>query len=58
VLVHVWNSEHDKNGNEHKGLDWFGPPESETLHPVWGGIMSGREVSSNRALDHLIWSTS
>jgi hypothetical protein len=23
------------------GLDWFGPPESETLRPVWGGIVRG-----------------
>jgi hypothetical protein len=57
VVVHMWNSEHDKNGDEHKGLDWVKSPESETLRPVWGGIMSGSEVSSNGALGHLIWST-
>jgi hypothetical protein len=30
--------EHDKNGEEHMDtnvLDWFGPPESKTLCPVW-----------------------
>jgi hypothetical protein len=56
VVVHIWNSEHGKNSNEHEGLDCFGRPESETLRPVWGGIMCGREVSSNRALGRLIWS--
>jgi hypothetical protein len=53
----VWNSKHGKNGDEHKGLDWFGPPESETLRPAWGGIMRRREVPSNGALGRLIWST-
>jgi hypothetical protein len=51
----MWNSEHGKNGDEHGGLDWFGPPVSETLHPVCGGIMCGGEVPSNGALGHLIW---
>jgi hypothetical protein len=46
----VWNSEHGKNGNEHRGLDWFEPPESETLCPVWSEIMSGMEASTNAAL--------
>jgi hypothetical protein len=54
----VWNSEHGKNVNGHKGLDWFGPPESETLRLVWGGIMCGGEVPSNGVLRRLIWSTS
>jgi hypothetical protein len=57
VVVHMWNSVNGKNGDEHEGLDWFGPPESETLRPVWGGIMRGREVPSNGALGRLIWST-
>jgi hypothetical protein len=38
----VWNSEHGKDGDGHKGLDWFRPPESETLRPVWGGIMRAK----------------
>jgi hypothetical protein len=50
----VWNSEHSKNDDEYGGLDWFGPPVSETLRPVWGGIMRGREVPSNGAPDRLI----
>jgi hypothetical protein len=53
----MWNSVNGKNGDEHEGLDWFGPPESETLRLVWGGIMHGREVPSNGALGRLIWST-
>jgi hypothetical protein len=39
-----------QDGDEHEGLDWFGPPESETQRPVWGGIMRRREVPSNGAL--------
>jgi hypothetical protein len=57
VVVHLWNSEHDENSDGHKGLDWIGPPESETLRPVWGEIMRGREVPLNGALGRLIWST-
>jgi hypothetical protein len=57
MVVHVWNLEHSKNGDEHGGLDWFGPPESQTLRLIWGRIMRGREVPSNGSLDHLIWST-
>jgi hypothetical protein len=45
----MWNSEHGKNDNGHKGLDWFTPHESETLRLVWGGIMRGRGVPSNGA---------
>jgi hypothetical protein len=30
----VWNSDHGENGDGHKGLDWFMPSESETLHLV------------------------
>jgi hypothetical protein len=57
VLVHMWNLEHNENGDEHGGLDGFRPPESKTLHLVCGGIMRGREVPSNGALRCLIWST-
>jgi hypothetical protein len=57
VVVHRRNSEYDENGEGHKGLDWFRPPESKTLRPVCGGIMRNGEVSSNGALGHLIWST-
>jgi hypothetical protein len=57
VVFRVWNSEHGKNDNEHEDLDWYGPPKSETLHPVWDGIMHGKEVPSNGALGRLIWST-
>jgi hypothetical protein len=39
VVVHRWNSEYGENGEGHKGLDWFRPPESKTLRPVCGGIM-------------------
>jgi hypothetical protein len=53
----MWNLEHGKNGGEHKGLDQFGPPESEILCLVWGGIMCGREVPLNGALCRLTWST-
>jgi hypothetical protein len=42
VLVRGWNSEHGEDGKSHKGLDWFRPPESKTLHPVCGGIMRER----------------
>jgi hypothetical protein len=52
----MWNSEHEKNADEHKGLEWFGPPESETLRPVWGGIAHRREVPKNGAPGRLIWS--
>jgi hypothetical protein len=52
----MWNLEYDRNGDEHNGLGWLRPPESETLCPVWGGIMRGREVPSNGALGRLIWS--
>jgi hypothetical protein len=38
VVVHRENSEHDENGERHKGLYWFRPPESKTLRPVCGGI--------------------
>jgi hypothetical protein len=34
VVVHRENSEYDENGERHKGLDWFKPPESKTLHLV------------------------
>jgi hypothetical protein len=53
----VWNSEHSKNGDGHKGLDWSGSLKSETLRSVWGGIMCEREIPSNGALVRLIWST-
>jgi hypothetical protein len=33
------NSECSENGEGHKGLDWFKPPESKTLRPVCGGII-------------------
>jgi hypothetical protein len=39
VVVHRENSKHGENGERHKGLDWFRPPESKTLHPLCGGIM-------------------
>jgi hypothetical protein len=29
------NLEHGKNGEGHKGLDWFRTPESKILRPVW-----------------------
>jgi hypothetical protein len=50
----MWNSEHGKNGDGHKGLDWFVPLENETQHIVWGGTLREREVPSNGALDRLI----
>jgi hypothetical protein len=31
----VMNSEHGKNGNGHRGLDWISPQKSKTLRPVW-----------------------
>jgi hypothetical protein len=40
VVVHRWNSEYSENGEGHKGLDWFRPPESKTLRLVCGGIMN------------------
>jgi hypothetical protein len=46
VVVNRWNSEHDKNGEGHKGLDWFRPLESKTLHLVSG---------LNGALGRHIW---
>jgi hypothetical protein len=39
VVVHRWNSEHGENGEGLKGLDWFRPLESKTLHPVCSRIM-------------------
>jgi hypothetical protein len=38
VIVRRENSEHDENGERHKGLDGFGPPEIKTLRLVCGGI--------------------
>jgi hypothetical protein len=29
------NSELDENGKDTMVLDWFGPPESKTLCPMW-----------------------
>jgi hypothetical protein len=52
MVVRRENSEHDENGERHKGLDWFRPLESKTLRPVCGGIMcaweSALEWSSRR----------
>jgi hypothetical protein len=53
----VWNSEHSKNGDDHDGLDWFGPLESETLHPVWGGIMRERSTPKWAPQATLYWPT-
>jgi hypothetical protein len=39
VVARRETSEHDENGERHKGLDWFRPPESKTLRPICGGIM-------------------
>jgi hypothetical protein len=29
MVVHRGDSEHSENGERHKGLDWFRPPESK-----------------------------
>jgi hypothetical protein len=57
VLVRRENSEHGENGERHKGLDWFSPPESKTLRPVCSGIMCEWGGPSNGALGRLIWPT-
>jgi hypothetical protein len=46
------NSELDKNGKDTVVLDWFRPPESKTLRPVWWDYVEG-EVPSNGALGAL-----
>jgi hypothetical protein len=48
------NSELDENGKDTVVLDWFRPPESKTLCPVWWDYVEG-EVPSNGALGRLIW---
>jgi hypothetical protein len=39
VIVHRENLEHGENGERHKGLDYFRPPEIKTLRPICVGIM-------------------
>jgi hypothetical protein len=29
--------------DRHEGLYWFGPPESKTLHPFLGVVLSGNQ---------------
>jgi hypothetical protein len=48
------NSELDENGKDTVVLDWFRPPESKTLRPMWWDYVEG-QVPSNRALGRLIW---
>jgi hypothetical protein len=38
VVVRRENSEYGEDGERHKGLYWFRPPESKTLRPVCSGI--------------------
>jgi hypothetical protein len=35
VVVLRSNTKLDENGKDARGLDWFRPPESKTLRPVW-----------------------
>jgi hypothetical protein len=54
VVVHEWNSEHGENGEGHKGLDWFRPPESKTLRPVYVvGLWVNGEVPSPYMVNRL-----
>jgi hypothetical protein len=54
VVVLGLNSEPGENGKGTVVLDWFRPPESKILRPVWWN-MRGREVPLNGALGRLIW---
>jgi hypothetical protein len=49
------NSELDENGKDTMVLDWFGPPESKTLHLVWWHYAWKKDLPSNGALGRLIW---
>jgi hypothetical protein len=50
VVVCRENLKHSKNGERHKGLDWFRPPESKTLRLVCGGIMCDKGASPRMEL--------
>jgi hypothetical protein len=50
----MMNSEHGKNGNGHRGLDWFRPPERNPTSSVLGLCERG-VVPSNRGLGCVIW---
>jgi hypothetical protein len=54
VVVLGSNSELSENGKEMVVLDWFRPPESKTLRPVWWNY-GWKDLPSNGALGRLIW---
>jgi hypothetical protein len=54
VVVLGSNSELSENGKEMVVLDWFRPPESKTLRPVWWKY-GWKDLPSNGALGRLIW---
>jgi hypothetical protein len=49
------NSELSENGKDTVVLDWFRPPVSKTLCPVWWKYAWKGKVPSNGALGRLIW---
>jgi hypothetical protein len=49
------NSELNENAKDIVVLDWFGPPESKTLRPVWWNYVWKRSPPPNSALGRLIW---
>jgi hypothetical protein len=55
VVVRRENSEHGENGERHKGLDWFRPPESKPYVQYAVELCVKGEVPSNGALRRLIW---
>jgi hypothetical protein len=57
VVVLGSNSELSENGKDTVVLNWFRPPESKTLRPVWWDYAS-KGSPSNGALGRLIWPAS